>query len=363
MATHVKKDKKNKKHSDTTQQPFQRNVFLDTQVFKTNNFNFDSYPLRILKERFQEDRASVFITEIVDHEVRVRMKREIEDAAKLFGPFSKEAKILFSVPRGALHKHNKKIDVAENAKSMNSAFDKFLAKLDVTTIPCAGVEMQGILEAYFSADPPFGPGDDKRREFPDAISLAAVAAHFKGEGGYVITEDKGLQEACKAYPHIKVLPRLEDFLSAELADHDDVSWITAALEAQRDELETAITEAFQEDYFYLDDQEGDVEKVEVEELESEDPVLIETTKDEGTVSVKCRIAYSAEISYDDPDMTVHSEGERYSFGTVDEEVTREEWATFKVTFQIDRVEKRISDFHCSSDGSRSISAIEYEDPR
>ena len=125
MTTHVKKDKKIKKHSDTTQQPFQRNVFLDTQVFKTNNFNFDSHPLRILKERFQEDRASVFITEIVDHEVRVRMKREIEDAAKLFGPFSKEAKILFSVPRGALHKYNKKIDVAENAKSMNSAFDKF----------------------------------------------------------------------------------------------------------------------------------------------------------------------------------------------------------------------------------------------
>lgn len=41
----------------------------------------------------------------------------------------------------------------------------------------------------------------------------------------------------------------------------------------------------------------------------DDPVLVETTRDEGTLSVKCRLSYTAEISYDDPDMTVHSEGE------------------------------------------------------
>jgi len=359
----MKKEKKDKKPAKTPQQPFQRNVFLDTQVFKTNNFNFDSYPLRLLKERFQEERASVFITEIVDHEVRARMKRELEDAAKLFGLFSKEAKILFSAPGGALHKHGKKLDVAELHKGMDTAFDQFLAKLDVTTITCSGVSMQGILDAYFSIDPPFGPSDDKRREFPDAISIAAVAAYFKDEGGYVISEDQGLQEACKTHPHLKVLSRLEDFLSAELADHEDVSWVTAALQKQKDELEIAITEAFQEDYFYLDDQEGNVEKVEVDELEIGDPVLVEMTKDEGTLSVQCRISYTAEISYDDPDMTIHSEGDRFSFGTVDEEVTREEWGTFTVTFQLDRVQKEITDFHCSSSGSRAITAIEYEDPK
>ena len=48
--------------------PFSRNVFLDTQVFKTNNFNFDSKPLKLLMDRASDDRVSVYITDIVERE-------------------------------------------------------------------------------------------------------------------------------------------------------------------------------------------------------------------------------------------------------------------------------------------------------
>lgn len=355
--------KKDAERKSEAPRPFQRNVFLDTQVFKTNNFNFDSHPLQLLKERFLEERSSVYITEVVDHEVRARMKRELEDAAKLFGPFGKEAKILFSAPGGPLHKHAKRLDIELLLEGMEDAFDEFLGTLNVTTIDCSKVPMKGILAAYFAIEPPFGPSDDKRREFPDAISITALASHFKDDGVCVISEDKGLQASCKAHKHLTIFPRLEDFLAAELADHEDVSWITAALEEQKEELESAIIGAFEEDYFYLDDQEGDVERVEVDECEMENPVLVEITKDEGTLSVKCRISYTAEIAYDDPNMIVHSEGERYSFGTIDEKVEREEYETFSVSFQLDRIGKGLSDFHSSNGGSRSITAIEYEDPR
>jgi hypothetical protein len=217
------------------------------------------------------------------------------------------------------------------------------------------------LQAFFDLEPPSGPGEDKRREFPDAISIAALADFFKGTGACVISEDTLFQKACQQHKHLTIYPTLEEFLAAELADHEDVAWIVAAVQEQSDEVEEAITNAFEEGYFYLDDQEGDVEKVEVTELEMEEPVLIATTQDEGTLSVKCHISYTAEIAYDDPGMTIYSEGDRFSFGTVDEEIERDHWEVFTLRFQLNRLDKEISDFTSSSPGSRGLSTVEHDD--
>ena len=137
--------------------------------------------------------------------------------------------------------------------------------------------------------------------------------------------------------------------------------IVAAVNEQSEEVKEAITNAFEEGYFYLDDQEGDVEKVELTELEMENPVLVGTTQDEGTLSVNCHNSYTADIAYDDPDMTIYSEGDRFSFGTVNEEIERDQWEIFTVRFQLNRVDKEISDFTSSSPASRGLSAVEYDE--
>jgi hypothetical protein len=336
---------------------------LDTQVFKTNNFAFDSKSLELLKQLVQEDRASVFITEVVEHEVRARMKRELEASRPWFNNLFKESRILFSAPTGPLYKHSKKLDVDSLYAGMDAAFSSYLRQVGATVIECSGVSLSAILDGYYAVEPPFGPSDDKRREFPDAISIAAVSAHFNKSGAYVISADKGLDEACRAHKHLSYLTRLEDFLEAELADHEDVSWINAAISQMMDELEETVTKTFEETYFFLDDQEGEVEKVEVDDIELGEPALIETTSDEATISLDCLFRYTADISYDDPNMTIYSEGDRYSFGTVKEQVQREQREKLSVSFHLDRVTKEISDFYCSSLDSRAITAIEYYDPK
>ena len=193
-----------KKNSAAEALPFQRNVVLDTNVFKKSNFNFDAYPLQRLKERFDGDRATVFITEITDHEVRARMRRELEDAQKHFGVLRKAARILFSAPGGALHKHNNKLPLEKLVNNMSDAFANFLAKLDVTEIDCTKVPLGPVLQSFFDVEAPFGPAEDKRREFPDAISVAAVAAYFHDSGACVVSEDQLLQEACRRHKHLTV---------------------------------------------------------------------------------------------------------------------------------------------------------------
>ena len=46
--------------------------------------------------------------------------------------------------------------------------------------------------------------------------------------------------------------------------------------------------------------------------------------------------HTADISYGDPDMTICSEEDRYSFGTVKEQVQREQREELSVPFQYDR---------------------------
>ena len=350
-----------KKNNAAEAIPFQRNVVLDTNVFKKSNFNFNAYPLKQLKERFEGDRATVFITEIADHEVRARMKRELEDAQKHFGAFRKAARILFSAPGGALHNHDNKLPLEKLVNNMNAAFDQFLTKLDVKEIDCTKVSLGPVLQSFFNVEAPFAHADDKRREFPDAISVAAIAAYFEDSGACVISEDQLFQKACKHHEHLDVFPTLEKFLAAELADHEDVSWIVAAIRENSQEIKQAITEAFEETYFYLDDQEGDVERVKITDLDMEKPILVGAAQYEGTLSVSCQFSYTAEISYEDPNMTVYSEGERFSFGTVDETISRDHSEVFTVAFQINRIEKEISDFTCPAQASWGITAVDYED--
>jgi PIN domain len=338
--------------------PFQRNVFLDTEVFKTNNFNFDSQPLKLLKNLVSEDRACVFITDIVEREVRSRMKRELTNSQDWFKKLDQEARILLSAPSGALYKHPKKLDVTALYESMDTAFTSFLETAKVEVLDCSGVSIEEILEAYFDVQPPFGHREEKRKEFPDAISMAAVANRFRKSGAYVISRDEDLCKACDGHKHLSHLPRIEDFLKAEAADHEDVSWIVTALHDKNDELRRAMVASFDDVYFYLNDQEGQVNKIEVDGVVLGDAELIQASQFEATIQMICKVRFTANITYDDPGLTVFSEGERLSFGTIDEQVEREQREPFLIFLKLDRVNKAIDELHCGSADSVGIPAVD-----
>ena len=271
------------------------------------------------------------------------------------------ARILQSSKGAPFFGLGKKLDVDTIFGSLDESFNDYLEQASIEVIDCSGIKCGGILEDYFSQSAPFAAGE-KRREFPDAISVAGLAAQFSGEEKvFVISEDKGIAEACKKHPNLYHLPTVEDFLSKELAHHEDVTWINDAVEEQEDALKAAISEAFSEGYFYLDDQEGEVEELEVTDVEIGETKLISANDSDATFEVDCSIDFNAGISYDDPNMTIYDEGEKFSFGTVNENIERTYVDTFTVTVQLDRLDRKLSDFHSSDSKSRSLSVTIYED--
>ncbi len=272
----------------------------------------------------------------------------------------KEARILLSARDTPFFALPKALDTAAAIASLNEAFDDFMSSAGIEVLDCSSVTAGRILDAYFSLKPPFNSGE-KRKEFPDAISLEAISERFKSEGIYVISGDCDVRAACGGRPGLTSLETLDAFLELELADHEDVTWISEALDASEEEIKGAISRAFTDGYFYLDDQEGEVDSVEVSNVEIINVNLISATDVEGEAAVVCRIRFEAQISYDDPGSTVYDEGEKYVFDTIEDRVEREDSGTFSVTFDLDRIEKKISNVDCNDTKSRSFSVFEDYD--
>jgi hypothetical protein len=133
--------------------PFSRNVCLDTQVFKTNNFNFDSKPLQLLKDRVNDDRVSVYITDVVEREVRSRIRREVEASRSWYNRIREEARILLSARGTPFHALPKSLDVDSAVDSICDDFDDFLRDAGVTVIKCGDIRAELILELYFEQKP------------------------------------------------------------------------------------------------------------------------------------------------------------------------------------------------------------------
>ncbi len=343
-----------------TSERFVRRVFLDTQVFKSQNFDFDARPLKLLKALHVGGRAALYITDVVNREVRARMRREVEDARAWYNRLRKDAKILLSARRSPFYALPQSLDVETIAAGLFDSFDRFIINAGVKIVYCSDISTGVILEKYFSISPPFDTGE-KRKEFPDAISIEAVAERFRTEGIYVISNDHGIREACVSRPGLAHLSSIEEYLRLELADHEDVAWISAALYEHQEEIEKELSNTFSDSYFYLDDEDGEVESVDVTDLTVNEIKLVNASEFNGEISVDCSVQFSATVEYDDPNTTVYDEGEKYSFGRVKAEVHREAWETLSVTFELDRINKTVHQFKCDDYGSRAVSVFESED--
>jgi hypothetical protein len=340
--------------------PLIRNIFLDTQVFKTNNFNFESKPLQLLNRRAADHRVSVYITDVVDREVRARVRREVEESKTWYNRLRREARILLSAKGTPFHGLAKSLDADAAVESILEDWEVFLEEAEITIIKCGDVRAETILDQYFNQKPPFNFGE-KRKEFSDAISIAAVETHFKNQETYVISGDGDIRGACAGKERLHPLVTLDEYLTLELADHEDVGWIADALEEQSEEIRRVISKAFSDGYFYLDDQDGEVAELSVNEISVLNIDLLDVSDFDGQATVDCYIEFAAEISYEDPNSVIYDEGEKYSFGTIDESVEREERDSFSVTFDVDRVAKTIDNISCSDTKSRSFSAVVYDD--
>ncbi len=288
-------------------------ISIDTNVFFSRHFDYSNAAFEVLKKRVREDLAAVVLTTVVVEECRSNIRSLVEVACNQLKKGQREASILRfdAACEGVLAPIDKDARIEEALRR----FDGFLSEINATIVNIKTVDAEDVFNDYFNHAPPFESGK-KKSEFPDAFSIKALKdwAQNAGVTVYVVSDDRGVLEACES-PALIGVSRLEECL--EIIANFDARVLNPLREQIAENaalLTDAVKLAFENFGFYLEDQEGDVHSVDVNEVEFGDWSIINIEENAGSAACQsvAMIKFSADLEYDDLENAIwDSEDKRY----------------------------------------------------
>jgi hypothetical protein len=337
-----------------------KNVFLDTSAIIGQNFDYEGPSLKALGDLAASGRAHLVTTPITIGEVESKIRSRIAKARVATERFKQHA-ILKNLRDPAFDSLLGKADVLATAdEKLIKQLHDFLARTNTEIVPLSEASTAEVFEKYFKGQPPFGEAEDtdddadsegaenkkkqkvgknRKGEFPDAFVISALEGWCKknGEKLYVVSSDSDFEEHCKQSANLIRLARPGEFVN-EFSNLDpDLRAVETSAQRNISAFQTAISAEFQSLGFYLDDQDGDVSDVRVEEVELLDELsLLGVVGMVATFEVTAKVTYLADVSYDDPDSVINDgDGNYIALHTVDTEIERSEEFTVTVDVVLD----------------------------
>jgi hypothetical protein len=328
-----------------------KNVYLDTQVFQEGNFNFRSKRFKDLSDLCKSGKVRLLLTEIVVREVKNRISEEARKAINIVEKSEKAIRILknLDVPpfRQVLVPLDKKIII----KTLIDQFDQYISEANATVLKCGDVKIEPVLNNYFEQKPPFAEGK-KKHEFPDAISLEAVRnwAVTSKEDVCVISGDQGVKDACEADGLLHAFAKLEEILDLIARQEKLADYASSLFAKNSAEVKNVIKSDFEGGGFYLEDEDGDVDRVEVLEIELDEEYLLKVDDKSATFRVTAEVKFSAQISFGDPDTGIWDGevGVMTYIDTVYTTVTREASFPAEISLKFDIQKPDFAEIHSIS---------------
>ena len=173
----------------------------------------------------------------------------------------------------------------------------------------AGVDTATIFRRYFARTAPFE--EKKKSEFPDAFIISVLSdwCWSTAETMYVVSRDQGFRDAARAIGRGRLFPleTLDEFLDLVVSEQDQARAIAVQQWLRRNEstVTEAVSAAFLNSGFYLEDADGSPEDIEIEEIHGSYPLLVELRDTEAVFSIAGEVVFSAVLVYDDPDSGIY----------------------------------------------------------
>lgn len=280
-----------------------RNIFIDASIFIGQNYNYKSAVFENLRRLVSEGNANVYVTDITIREVRSHIVEDVSKAIQAKNKFQKDARIFRNIDEAPFEEFFHEVNEASAIETLNHQLVRFLSEVSATVLSTSGVSIEAVFDKYFDKTPPFGDGK-KKAEFPDAFAIEALEDWCKenNEKIYVASTDPDLTNHCETSDNLISLNKLAEFISL-IEFHDEVlaPSVMKLLDHKQDVIKDAISESFCEQGFWIDDQDGDVNEVRVNDIEVEEFLLLEVDKSSAVVQVEVKTNFSADLTYDDLD--------------------------------------------------------------
>lgn len=355
--------------------PEVRVIFLDTNVFESARFKYDSERMQSFLEICEEKSIRLIITDVVKHEVIKRIKSNIEFAVMgIRNPEekSKENHIYEIFLNSIDNEQTSKPKLIEKLSSkLISDFEEFLTDNDVEIIP-SQFDNNELVNLYFETKLPFS--QQKKHEFPDAIILLTIK-HYKETQrkiSLMVSNDKGIKAFCDAhdiecYETIGIVANL---LNSESAD----TTVSLAYNMHENDIKDKIIEDISKiddfilySYDSIDEVYVDDIKVENVSLKNTNILKMNSSNNSIELEVVSSLIFTCSASYPDEDTMGHDkeDGVYYFLQYINAsiKIEREVTCIVKVSFyedkfDIDDIDFESKEFEFSLD-DRNIECIEY----
>lgn len=190
-------------------------VFLDTNIFIRTKYDFSSNKmLTTLLSYIGKNKINLYISSIVENEVKNHIKMDTSMMLSIFKKSYKESKNIISENTLAINLPNSQWikDISENdiTNKIISNFDDFL-KISNAEILDNNIDSCKLMENYFFNVSPFETKKNKKSEFPDAImSLKLKTLFSETNPVYIISNDEGFRNSFSGYNGFTPLECLKD---------------------------------------------------------------------------------------------------------------------------------------------------------
>ncbi|OJW21240.1 MAG: hypothetical protein BGO49_24835 [Planctomycetales bacterium 71-10] len=276
-------------------------VFIDTQVFDSENYNFESRDLKRLRHLASEGLINIKLTSVTLKEIESHVDERATEAFAALAKFRKSVAILNPLP----NEYQRVLKLGEDRVRalFRSKLSKLLRSLNVEVIPVTEVSPDLIMDAYFNKKPPFGDGK-KKAEFPDAFAAQALEEWSRraGQKVIVVSGDEDWKKRCAESENLEHVARLVE--AFEKAPDLELAWkAKEQVSLVEDEIREEIWEKFTGMRFYLSENviDGQVHNVEVQDVALGRVFPVEARERRAVVNVDCKVVFSADVIYNDPE--------------------------------------------------------------
>lgn len=189
-------------------------VFLDTEVFRSIQFDWQHPNLLNLRERVERGSVELVTTDIVLREIQHGIRSVVNEFLQDIQKAARHS----VVARGAGDPRIEAVTALAadkiDLKKVWARASQFMNDLGVANIEFPTNSFARIFDLYFAGEPPFGT-KNKKSEFPDAANLLALAQHAERtlKPIYVVSADsdwKRVSEKCPSIVHIQHLSGILD---------------------------------------------------------------------------------------------------------------------------------------------------------
>jgi hypothetical protein len=276
-------------------------VFLDTSILDEQNYNFSSAAMLAFLEAVKGRKLMLLLPDPTEREIDRHIKERSDAVVNILADAKRKAPFLAKWKEWPLKKDNQYLVAYQLRTLAQEEWSHFQSNFNVAKLSYEGVDLAEIMNWYQQGRAPFS--EKKRKEFPDAFALAALVsfARTKGRPVAVISRDSDFEKACSHYTELLHYPSLPAITEALLQGDKRIQQLKELFESDATILESAVGEEFTSLGFYPETEpRGDVEDVEVEQVNFTDLKVISIGGLECSVAFEVEVSYSAHVRYKDP---------------------------------------------------------------